>query len=414
MSTDSYPITQVNQPDNLLIVPEGTVIDLALALLDEHAGTQVRLQTAAEEKVIAQCAADMRVGDAFPPPWMSSTTSKPAPSTSPTATAVPPRAGKASLRAVVHYGDKHEAIRQGILLNRGKPLTTADKKNAARMMLLDPELRELGFRAIGRTCGLDGKTVRTIWDGLTAEFPQLANEPDSVVTPRGRLSTKNIRGNARKAADRKRAAVEFPEAEPPPPVEAPAEAVPDADAPRAVLPAPLPEPPADEWQVWDPKAGLVTPAAPVPTWGLPDNDRHFEALVLDAAAIEDDEAGRDMVLKLSGPVGELLAIDALLFLWVKEHQLGSARALLRAGGLHYLDRMTLEGGAGRPGRWLRRNSLVCLVAARGRPRLRATTWGNTLPSHGKCQALDLVEEAVYGRRAWAADGDGSSAGRRSG
>lgn len=78
------------------------------------------------------------------------------------------RRGVAKVDAVVHTGTLRDAIEYAIGANvrHGLRATRADKQNAVSRMLLDEVWSAKSDREIGRTCGVDGKTVASMREKL--------------------------------------------------------------------------------------------------------------------------------------------------------------------------------------------------------------------------------------------------------
>lgn len=92
-------------------------------------------------------------------------------------------AGLQSIKAKIRQGLRRDAILFSIEANakHGLGLSNAEKKQAAKTLLQDPEWSQWSGRKIGKICGLDNKTVEKIRSTahslsfVSEEFPQIQN-----------------------------------------------------------------------------------------------------------------------------------------------------------------------------------------------------------------------------------------------
>jgi ParB-like chromosome segregation protein Spo0J len=98
--------------------------------------------------------------------------------------------GKSVIEAKVYTGSARDAFLTALASNRAVPLTLDERKQAARRMLMDEEWTKMSDREIGRRCGIDGKTVTSMRNDLSAEIPQIAEVTDTTVDPTGQSGQK--------------------------------------------------------------------------------------------------------------------------------------------------------------------------------------------------------------------------------
>lgn len=74
------------------------------------------------------------------------------------------RRGVVEVEAHVQDGTERDALLYAVAANlrHGLRVTRADKRNAVRLLLLDPEMGGWSKREIGKRCGVDGKTVDSV------------------------------------------------------------------------------------------------------------------------------------------------------------------------------------------------------------------------------------------------------------
>jgi len=79
------------------------------------------------------------------------------------------------IAAKVLLGNRSAAVLHAVEANltHGLPMSLEDRKQAARLLLADPEWSTWSSREIGRRCKLDGKTIEELRKEVSAEIPQM-------------------------------------------------------------------------------------------------------------------------------------------------------------------------------------------------------------------------------------------------
>jgi N6-adenosine-specific RNA methylase IME4 len=345
-------------------------------------GTQVRVRL--NQEAVKDYAGRMKDADTFPPVvvffdgtdyWLGDGFHR---------LAAAKKLGLPAIAAEVRTGSKRDALLFAVRANHthGVQRTRADKQQAVKTLLKDPEWRLWSDRQIGCKCGVDGKTVARLRKELTAEIPQIR-----YAVKNGRvysLCTSRI-GEARKQED-----------------------VAEAEAARSTSPADESEPVvAPEEASWgdtpERLRGAFQTIVVAPPWPLTPQDESTALAAIRAL-----------------PVADLSASDAVLWLWAPTYHLTDALEIIQAWGFYYDDLVAWLYSC----RWsedrMSGKHECCVVAMRGRPSYplshNALWQEGVFETHDRTLFYEFVEKespgskvelfALAAREGWTMLGDG--------
>ena len=207
----------------MTFAPKPVEQDISLDHIDPNGGTQMR--TRIDDAVVAEYAERMAAGDEFPPIvvfregkkfWLADGFHR-------------FRARRAcsarDVRALVHVGDRSDAIEYAIGANKSNGLrrTNDDKRMAVRAALAHERLRERGNVEIAEMVGVSDEMVRKMRSGESAQPPSVGGSSQAPAmtrigkdgrrrrlpsnprpTPAPKLSTKpaipSVKGNTAEAS----------------------------------------------------------------------------------------------------------------------------------------------------------------------------------------------------------------------
>jgi N6-adenosine-specific RNA methylase IME4 len=256
------------------------------------------------------------------------------------------KVGLAEITAEVRSGTQRDAILHAVEANleHGFPMTPADKKHAAMILLTDPEWASWSSREIGRRCGLNDKTVERLRKASSADIPQIRK-----AKRKGRIynvDTTHIGAAPAGTSD-----------------------------PRPNL-TPGPE-------------VVVEPERPLDGRATqPDRPRERFSVIV--AAPPWSEMSLKTVLAL--PLGNMTGPDGIVFLWVDNEHLADAFEAIRAWGFTYKGILTWTQGFGPRNGGLVGPSSQCLIGVKQLSMGPKNCWGHALLQE---EVDDLRELSVF-------------------